>query len=51
LGKKSKHDLTNPAYLKVPRKEYFKYVKEYGKEGWAEGARDVLDLATGAFKD
>jgi hypothetical protein len=47
---KSKYNLHRFKHLKVPMDIVEKYVKEYGWDKWAEQARHVLDLATGAFK-
>ncbi len=49
MPKKSNHDLTRVKMLKVPIKLFHAYRKEYGRDDWAEQARDVLDMATGAF--
>jgi hypothetical protein len=49
MPKKSKYDLSVWANIKVPKSIYLKYVAAYGKEDWAERARDVLDLATHAL--
>jgi hypothetical protein len=49
MVERSKYNLDNPKYLKVPRKIFEKYKEAYGIEAWAERARDVLELATAAF--
>ena len=41
MVKRSKYDLANPRYMKVPREQFLKLHELHG-EDWAEQVRDVI---------